>query len=46
MDQAWNLFRRAKEPKEIAIIPRAGHRLRQDEGAMSTVLEWLKRRLS
>ncbi len=46
VDQAWNLFRRAKEPKEIAIIPRAGHRLRQDEGAMSTVLEWLKRRLS
>ncbi len=39
---AWTLFHRAREPKEIAIIPGAGHRLRQDEMAMNTVMDWLK----
>jgi alpha-beta hydrolase superfamily lysophospholipase len=38
------LFQKAKEPKEIAIIPGAKHKLRLEEKAMTTVLDWLKAR--
>ena len=40
--QIHKLYRKAKEPKEIAIIPGAKHKLRLEEAAMATVLQWLK----
>jgi dipeptidyl aminopeptidase/acylaminoacyl peptidase len=42
VEQAHKLYRKAKEPKDIAIIPGAQHRLRLEEAAMATVLDWLK----
>ena len=36
------LYARAGEPKQLVIIEGAGHRLRQDEQAMSVVINWLK----
>ena len=44
VEHAHMLFQEAKEPKELAIIPGAQHRLRLEETAMTTVLEWLKAR--
>ena len=43
VSHAWSLYKKAKEPKEIAIIEGGGHRLRLSERAMDTVVEWLKR---
>lgn len=43
VSQAWELYRHAGEPKEIRVIPGAGHRLRLEQKAMSAALEWLKR---
>ena len=42
-DNAWAIYHEAKEPKEIAIIGGAGHKLRLSEKAMDIALEWLKR---
>ena len=42
MDHANRLYDRAGEPKQVVIIDGAGHRLRQEEGAISAVLDWLK----
>jgi fermentation-respiration switch protein FrsA (DUF1100 family) len=42
-DQAWRLYERAGEPKEIAIVAGAGHRLRLKNEAMDIALAWLKR---
>ncbi len=42
VEQAHKLYEKAKEPKEILIIPGAGHRLRQEERAISAALSWLK----
>jgi len=39
---AWELYREAGEPRQIVIIEGAEHRLRQDERAMATVIDWLK----
>ena len=44
LEHAYMLFQKAKEPKEIAIIPGAKHKLRLEEKAMTTVLDWLKAR--
>mgnify|MGYP001050439394 CR=1 FL=1 len=44
MEHAHRLFQKAKEPKELAIIPGAKHKLRLEEAAMITVLDWLKAR--
>ncbi|TET44517.1 MAG: alpha/beta fold hydrolase [Dehalococcoidia bacterium] len=44
LEHAYMLFRKANEPKEIAIIPGAKHKLRLEEKAMTTVLDWLKAR--
>jgi dipeptidyl aminopeptidase/acylaminoacyl peptidase len=38
---AHKLYAQAGEPKHIIIIDRAGHRLRQDDRAMSIVIDWL-----
>lgn len=43
LEQAWELYRAAGEPKELRVIQGAGHKLRTEEEAMGAVLEWLKR---
>ena len=40
--QARRLYARAGEPKQLAIIEGAGHRLRHSEEAMRIVIDWLK----
>ncbi|MBI2853467.1 MAG: alpha/beta fold hydrolase [Chloroflexi bacterium] len=40
---AYRLHEKAKEPKELCIIPGAGHRLRRDPRAMDIALDWLKK---
>jgi fermentation-respiration switch protein FrsA (DUF1100 family) len=42
VDDAYRLYAQAGEPKKLAIVEGAGHRLRHDEGAMAIVLDWLK----
>jgi len=42
---AYKLYARAGEPKQIIIIDGAGHRLRQNDRAMSIVIDWLKSQL-
>jgi len=42
---AYKLYAGAGEPKQIIIVDGAGHRLRQNEGAMSIVIDWLKSQL-
>ncbi len=44
VDQARNLYDNAGQPKELAIIPEGMHRLRTNEVAMETALEWLQAR--
>ena len=38
---AGKLFEKAGEPKELVMLPGAGHRLRQDERAIDAVMKWL-----
>ena len=42
VEHAYQLYKQAKEPKELVIIPGAGHRLRLEEKAVDTALDWLK----
>jgi fermentation-respiration switch protein FrsA (DUF1100 family) len=42
VEHAHKLYEQAKDPKELIIIPDAGHRLRIEEKAVDTVLNWLK----
>lgn len=44
--QAWRLYEKAGEPKEIGIIDGAGHRLRTSDEAMARVRRWLLDHLS
>ncbi len=44
VEHASRLFRKAKEPKELKIIPGARHRMRLDKDAMDFVLDRLKAR--
>lgn len=44
VSQARELFDKAREPKQIAVVDGAGHRLRQDDRAMDIVIGWLKSR--
>ena len=46
VSHAWALYEKAGQPKEIAIIDGAEHRIRHDEKAMATALNWLMRRSS
>jgi len=39
---AYKLYEKASEPKQIIIVDGAGHRLRQDERAMAIVIDWFK----
>lgn len=41
LEHAYRLYERAKEPKELVVIPGSGHRLRHDAKAMDTALKWL-----
>jgi fermentation-respiration switch protein FrsA (DUF1100 family) len=41
--QAYMIYEKAKEPKELAMIAGAGHRLRHEEDAMIVATDWLKR---
>ena len=42
VSQAYKLYARAGEPKQLVIVEGAGHRLRQNDEAMAIVLGWLK----
>jgi dipeptidyl aminopeptidase/acylaminoacyl peptidase len=44
VSQAHKLYAQAGEPKQLAIVEGAGHRLRQSDKAMAIVLDWLKAR--
>jgi len=43
-EHAHKLYQKAKEPKELVIIPGAKHKLRLEDTAMAAVLDWLKAR--
>lgn len=42
VSDAYKLYERAGEPKQMVIVDGAGHRLRQNAEAMAVVLDWLK----
>ena len=42
VSQAYTLYQKAGEPRELAIIDGAGHRLRLEERAIAVVVDWLK----
>ena len=44
LEHARILFQQAEEPKELVIIPGAGHRLRTEPKAINAVLDWLKKK--
>jgi len=44
LEHAHRLYRKAEEPKELKIIPGAGHRMRLEEAAMASIQDWLKAR--
>jgi len=44
VSDAYKLYERAGEPKQMVIVDGAGHRLRQNAEAMTVVLGWLKSR--
>ena len=45
LEHARRLYRKAKGPKELKVIPGGKHRLRVEETVMGFVLDWLKARL-
>jgi dipeptidyl aminopeptidase/acylaminoacyl peptidase len=44
LEHAHKLYQKAKEPKELKIIPGAKHKVRLEKAAMDFVLDWLKAR--
>jgi dipeptidyl aminopeptidase/acylaminoacyl peptidase len=44
LEHAYKLYQKAKEPKELKIIPGARHKMRLEKAAMAFVLDWLKAR--
>lgn len=42
LSDAYRLYERAGEPKQISVIEGAGHRLRRDERAVALILDWLR----
>jgi len=42
VSDAYKLYTQAGEPKQINIVDEAGHRLRQNDQAMTMVIDWLK----
>ena len=45
LGHAEALYHKAGSPKELMVLPGAGHRLRQDERAVAAALEWLKQQV-
>jgi len=45
VSHAHELYDRAEEPKQLAIIEGGGHRLRQNEKGVTIITDWLKSRL-
>jgi len=45
ISQAYRLYDRSGEPRELVIVDGAGHRLRQSDEAMTGVISWLKSQL-
>ena len=45
ISHARRLYARAGQPKQLAIVDGAGHRLRHSEEAMDIVIDWLRARL-
>jgi len=46
VSHAYKLYTGAGEPKQLIIVDGAGHRLRQDDRAMTIVMDWLKSQFS
>jgi alpha/beta superfamily hydrolase len=44
LEHAQKLYEKAKDPKELKIIPGAKHRMRIEKAAMDFVLDWMKAR--
>jgi dipeptidyl aminopeptidase/acylaminoacyl peptidase len=44
LEHARRLYQKAKEPKELKMIPGAEHKMRLEKAAMDFVLDWLKGR--
>jgi dipeptidyl aminopeptidase/acylaminoacyl peptidase len=44
LKHAHRLYQKAKEPKELKIVPGAKHKMRLEKAAMAFVLDWLKAR--
>ncbi|HUW45423.1 MAG TPA: alpha/beta hydrolase, partial [Dehalococcoidia bacterium] len=44
LEHAQKLYQKAKEPKELKIIPGAKHKMRLEKAAMAFVLDWLTAR--
>jgi dipeptidyl aminopeptidase/acylaminoacyl peptidase len=44
LEHAHKLYQKAKEPKELKIMPGAKHKMRLEKAAMDFVLDWLKTR--
>jgi dipeptidyl aminopeptidase/acylaminoacyl peptidase len=44
LEHAHRLYQKAREPKELKIIPGAKHKMRLEKAAMDFVLDWLKAR--
>jgi dipeptidyl aminopeptidase/acylaminoacyl peptidase len=44
LEHAYRLYRKAKQPKELKVIPGAKHKMRLEKAAMDFVLDWLKAR--
>ncbi|MGQ9545812.1 MAG: alpha/beta hydrolase [Dehalococcoidia bacterium] len=44
LEHAYKLYQKAKQPKELKIIPGAKHRMRLEKAAMDFVVDWLKAR--
>jgi len=42
LEHAYRLYQKAREPKELLVIPGARHRLRLEEKAMAAILDCLK----
>ena len=42
VSNARKLYAAAREPKQLIIVDGAGHRLRRDDSAMASAIEWLK----
>jgi dipeptidyl aminopeptidase/acylaminoacyl peptidase len=46
VEHAHRLYEKAGEPKELVMLPGAGHRLRLEENAITAALDWLKTKLN